>query len=133
MNLFIPTVSEVHADGTKTVNVYDRKSGVVRSINVSAQEADEYIKTREEAVIKAGKKDILFTIGSVLFGTLAGFGVSFLDKVKTAGYSKAQCTLFGFLAGGIIDLLKEKNSSVAKVERKITEEFIAKNLNKTAE
>ena len=107
MNLFIPAVSEVHADGTKTVNVYDRKSGVARSINVSAQEADEYIKTREEAVIKAGKKDILFTIGSVLFGTLAGFGASFLDKVKAAKYGKAECAFFGFVAGTILLLLKE--------------------------
>ena len=133
MTLVVPTVSEVHSDGTKTVNVYDGKSGVARNIRVSAQEADEYIKTREEAVIKAGKKDRLFMLGSVLVGTLAGLGVSFLDKVKAAKYGKAECAFFGFVAGAILLLLKESNPSAVKVERKVTEEFIAKNLNKTAE
>ena len=129
MVLSVPTVGEIQKDGTKIVNVYDSKNAVTRNIKVSAQEADEFVTSRTTALEKAHKKDRNITLISAALGTLGGLCVGLLNKGK-ANYIKGISTLGGFVIGLLPGAILEMSPSVKRVNRNLSDEFIAKNIDK---
>ncbi len=71
-----PVISELRPDGTKIVSVYDSKARVQRNIRVSAQEADEFVNSRQAKMDKASGRAVLAFLTPSVIGPLVGSVVS---------------------------------------------------------
>lgn len=117
-----PIVGDLRRDGTKIINVYDAKTDTRRDIQVTEQEADEFINQRAEKLKQAGKKASWAVIIPSVLGTLIGAVVSKASRLMGAMGGLA---LGLFAAAGGYAIFDPK-----KVDKKHTQEFIEKNAEK---
>ncbi len=122
-----PSVSSLNKDGTKFVTVLDPKNEVYKTLKVSADGADKYIKTRNENIDKANS-----IAGAWAAGLLAGcsiIGAIVGHCVKSLG--KGEGLVLGLASGMFTCWLPwalKYNSEIASA--KVTEQFIQENLEK---
>lgn len=117
---FAPTVSDLKSDGTKIVNLYDIKTDTYRNIKVSASDADEFINSRNDKRNKCNKRGgVLGAIGTIVGGAL---GYKF-SPAKLKAMTSAMGAFSGLIAGLLVHSI---TGGFEKVDRKHTEEFLAK-------
>ena len=116
VSMYLPTVSDLRADGTRIVNVYDSKTDTRKNIRVTAQEADEFLSSRQETMKKAKRKSwlaILLPASLSLVGILGA---------KSKGTWPVIAMVTGCVGSFAGALLTDPDIT----DKKISAEFIAK-------
>lgn len=114
-----PNVSELQKDGTRIVNVYNRNACIRQDFRVTNQEADEFISHRKEELKKASKKN--------LFATIAPLSLCVIGATSKSKGTWPLAAMFGGLIGSILGFCF---TSTIKTDKKVSEEFIQKQLAK---
>ena len=121
VSMHLPTVSELKPDGTKVVNVYDRRSDTYKNIKVTAQEADEFISQRTRVREKASRKGLILGLLGTAVGVACGYKFG-KPKEKDIGM------MFGALGGLITGCLAQHFTGDADhAENKHSAQFIDQN------
>ena len=126
-----PNVGALNSDGTRVVTVLDNKNGAHRSLRVSAQEADEYVNSRQQAMKKASKRGCWTAFGLTAAGAGLGYAAAAKNiKGLAESVGKAGGAFAGALTGCALGVLAMLVNNSDKAGRKVTEDFIARNIEK---
>ena len=121
VSMHLPTVSDLKLDGTKVVNVYDRRADTYKNIKVTAQEADEFISQRNKVREKASRKGLILGLLGTAIGVACGYK---FGKPKEKDIGMILGALGGLITGCLTQYLTGDADSA---ENKFSAQFIDQN------